>query len=76
MCEVLLSGDKMCASVCLCKHAPVLCGVCDGGDELHRFGVVVDLSVQSQIPLDKVTRGHEPLPILVHYAGILTEGHK
>lgn len=76
ICDVLLSGDKTNASVFLSKHAPVLCGVSDGGDELHSFGVVVDLSVQSQIPLDKVTRGHEPLPIFVCYAGILREGHK
>lgn len=57
-------------------HIPVLCGVSDGGNELHRFGVVVDLSVQSQVSLDKVTRGHELLPIFVCYAGILREGHK
>lgn len=58
------------------KRAPVLCGVGDGGDELHSFGIVVDLSVQSQIALDEVTRGHEPLPIFVHDAGILREGDK
>ena len=39
----------------LCGYLPVLCGVSDSSDELHSFGVVVDLRVESYIPLDKVS---------------------
>lgn len=57
--------------VFLCQNVPVLCGVSNSSDELYSFGVVVDLRVESKIPLDKVSWGHEPLSILVCYAGIL-----
>lgn len=52
---------------------PVFCGVGYSGDELDRFGVVVNPCVQSQILLDKVFRGHEPFAILVLYTGVLTK---
>lgn len=53
------------------QYVPVLCGVGDSSNELHSFGVVVNLSVQAEILLDKIVRGHELLAILVHHAGIL-----
>lgn len=53
------------------RHVPVLRGVGDGRNELHSFGVVVNLSVQAEVLLDKIIRGHELLTVLVHHAGIL-----
>lgn len=53
------------------QYVPILCGVGHSSNELHSFGVVVNLSVQSEILLDKVVWRHELLAILVHHAGIL-----
>lgn len=61
----------------MCLHSqyvPILGGVGYSGDELHSFGVVVNLSVQAEVLLDKVIRGHELVAILVHHAGVLGEG--
>lgn len=78
--EVLISQDSVncqsqdkLASVCTVgsQYVPVLCGVGHSSNELHSFGVVVNLSVQAEILLDKVIWGHELLAILVHHAGIL-----
>lgn len=55
---------------------PVLGGVGHAGQELHSFGVVMDLCVEAQILLHKVTRGHEALAILIRNAGILKHTHK
>lgn len=66
------SEDKQ---VCVCaahsQYIPVLRGVGYSGNELHGFGVMVNLSVQAEILLDKIIWGHELFTILVHHAGIL-----
>lgn len=60
----------MCLHICS-QYLPILCGVGHSSNELHSFGVVVNLSVQSEILLDKVVWRHELLAILVHHAGVL-----
>lgn len=78
--EVLISQDSVncqsqdkLVSVCTVgsQYVPVLCGVGHSSNELHSFGVVVNLSMQAEILLDKVIWGHELLAILVHHTGIL-----
>lgn len=54
---------------------PVLGGVRHSGKQLHGFGVVMDLCVEVQILLHKVTGGHKALAILIHNTGILTHTH-
>lgn len=43
---VMISHVHIClCALFLCQYVPVLCGVSYSSDELHSFGVVVDLSV-------------------------------
>lgn len=45
LCKLSSSDDTLYENVCVCRYVPVLCGVSYSSDELHSFGVVVDLNV-------------------------------
>lgn len=51
--------------------SPIFCGVRHSGEQLHSFRVVVELRVEAQIPLHKISGCHVPLSILLHHTGIL-----
>lgn len=53
--------------------SPIFCSVSDSGEQLNGFRVVVELRVETQIALHKISGCHVPLSILFLYTGILRE---
>lgn len=54
--------------------SPVFGCVGHSSDQLHSFGIMLRLRMQTQVPLHEVPGGHVMLPIL-HHAGILQSRH-
>lgn len=53
-----------------CRHSPVFSRVGHSSYQLHRFGIILRLCMQTQVTLHKVPGGHVMLSI-VHHTGIL-----
>ena len=68
------AGHYRCSHLPPCRHSPIFGGVGHSGYQLHSFGVVLRLCVQTQVALYKVPGGHVKLPIL-HHTGILQRRH-
>lgn len=58
-----------------CSHSPIFSGVSHSSYQLHSFGVILRLCMQTKVTLYKVPWGHVMLAIL-HNTGILQRKYK